>query len=192
MKLFLTFDDGASTATPKILDILGERGIKACFFVIVDNALKYPKIIRRELKEGHLIGLHGLTHKSFVDMTAFETKESLDKGMRILKEEFGIAIEYYRPPYGSVTLAGHSWAIANKIKLVLWDVWVKDYKISRCLKKSNSIINQLKENPKLDKILLLHDGFKYKPFSGCTIKLLEHALPQIDELGYEFAELTEQ
>ena len=58
-KIALTFDDGPSTAwTPTLLDGLKERGVKATFFLIGENADKNPEIVKRMAEEGHLIGNH--------------------------------------------------------------------------------------------------------------------------------------
>src|SRR5450432_666000 len=52
----LTFDDGPhATLTPKLLDLLKERNIKATFFVIGKNAAEYPDILKRTAAEGHEI-----------------------------------------------------------------------------------------------------------------------------------------
>ena len=192
MKIYISFDDGPSEGTPEILDILNKYGIKAIFFVLVENALKYPKLIRRELKEGHQIGLHGLTHKSFNDMTAWETQESMEKSMRILKSEFDLTPIYYRPPYGSVTLAGHRAAIKNNLKLMMWDIMEKDYRSSGAARKAKYIMEQLiDDKEKVDQILCMHDGFKNKPYGGCTAKILNDILPiLINEHKCEFAQFT--
>ena len=193
MKIYISFDDGPSEGTPEILDILNKYGIKAIFFVLVENALKYPKLIRRELKEGHQIGLHGLTHKSFNDMTAWETQEQMEKALRILDAEFGIQPIYYRPSYGTVTLAGHQSAIKNNLKLMMWDVMEKDYRSANPDRKIKYIMKQLLDDKeKVDQILCMHDGFKNKSYGGCTAQILNNILPiLINEHKCEFAQFTE-
>ena len=61
-RAFLTFDDGPSTITPEILDILKNENIKATFFVLGANVEKYPETIKRIYEEGHYIANHGYTH----------------------------------------------------------------------------------------------------------------------------------
>lgn len=65
-KIFLSFDDGPSVFTEKILDILKEFKAKASFFVCGKNAERYPETIKRILKEGHLIGNHTFSHSFFI------------------------------------------------------------------------------------------------------------------------------
>ena len=58
-KIAITFDDGPSPAwTPKLLDGLKERNVKATFFLIGENAENTPELVKRESEEGHLVGNH--------------------------------------------------------------------------------------------------------------------------------------
>ena len=61
-RAFLTFDDGPSSNTNQILDILNERGIKATFFVLGSNVEKKPEVVKRMYDEGHFIANHGYSH----------------------------------------------------------------------------------------------------------------------------------
>lgn len=61
-RAFLTFDDGPSSNTPPILDILKEKGIKATFFVLGSNVEKAPETVKRIYNEGHFIANHGYSH----------------------------------------------------------------------------------------------------------------------------------
>src|SRR5579883_3223255 len=62
-KVVLTFDDGPSPEwTPKILDILKEKGVHATFFIIGENGTAYPRLVQRILAEGHDLGNHTYTH----------------------------------------------------------------------------------------------------------------------------------
>jgi peptidoglycan-N-acetylglucosamine deacetylase len=59
--IYLTFDDGPSSITPKVLDILKEEEVKATFFVL-NRSDSYNYLLNRMVNEGHTIGLHGNTH----------------------------------------------------------------------------------------------------------------------------------
>ena len=57
--VYLTFDDGPiPESTPFILDTLREFGIKATFFVVGENAERYPELLKRIKEEGHSVGNH--------------------------------------------------------------------------------------------------------------------------------------
>ena len=64
-KIALTFDDGPHPSkTDKILDLLKEYQVHATFFVIGQNVAVYPKVVLREIEEGHEVGNHTYSHKS--------------------------------------------------------------------------------------------------------------------------------
>lgn len=60
--VYLTFDDGPSKLTGKVLDILQKEGIKATFFMIGEEAESHPELVKRVVKEGHSIGNHSYNH----------------------------------------------------------------------------------------------------------------------------------
>jgi len=60
----LTFDDGPNPVdTPKLLDLLREKGVKATFFGVGKRADQFPEIVRRAWEEGHLIANHTWSHR---------------------------------------------------------------------------------------------------------------------------------
>ncbi len=60
--IYLTFDDGPSSSiTPKILDILKQKNVKATFFILNYNA-QGEALVKREIAEGHTVGIHGFSH----------------------------------------------------------------------------------------------------------------------------------
>ena len=96
--VFLTFDDGPiPEITPWILDFLLAKNIKATFFCVAENVLKYPEIYQRILDEGHSVGNHSFNHNNGykTDYNSYIT--SFQKADSIIKSKL------YRPPYGKMT-----------------------------------------------------------------------------------------
>lgn len=62
-KVYLTFDDGPSSNTARILDILAEYDVKATFFVVGKEEEKYQELYKRIVDEGHTLGMHSYSHK---------------------------------------------------------------------------------------------------------------------------------
>ena len=63
----LTFDDGPSPdTTPLVLDILRASGVTATFFVLGDAVERHPDLLRRIVRDGHQIGLHGYEHRALI------------------------------------------------------------------------------------------------------------------------------
>ena len=100
--MYLTFDDGPSKATPRILDALGKRGIKATFFVVGQKAEAHPEIMKRIADEGHAIGIHSYSHSYktiYASMDAF--RQDFDATKDVIKRLTGQEPKIYRFPGGS-------------------------------------------------------------------------------------------
>src|SRR5579863_5082557 len=61
----LTFDDGPSPSTPRILDVLGCYRVSATFFQCGENVLRAPDLSQAVSEAGHEIGNHSHTHPNF-------------------------------------------------------------------------------------------------------------------------------
>lgn len=99
---YLTFDDGPSDNTDRILDILKEKGVTATFFVVGKTGEKAEKRYQRIVEEGHTLGLHSYTHKYneiYADLENF--KEDIRRLREYLFEVTGEKPWAYRFPGGS-------------------------------------------------------------------------------------------
>ena len=100
--VYLTFDDGPSTNTDEILDILKEYDVKATFFVCGKPDAKYTDRYKRIVDEGHTLGMHSFTHRySDIYESVESFKSDLDELRIFLYETTGVWSEFYRFPGGS-------------------------------------------------------------------------------------------
>ena len=100
--VYLTFDDGPSTSTDDILDILDEYNVRATFFVCGKPDAKYTDLYKRIVNEGHTLGMHSYSHKYSEIYQSLDTfKSDLDKLRIFLYETTGVWSKYYRFPGGS-------------------------------------------------------------------------------------------
>ncbi len=106
-KVYLTFDDGPSTYTDEILDILKEYDVKATFFVVGEGKAAYKDMYRRIVEEGHTLGMHSYSH---VYEDIYSSKEAFVKDVNALQdylhEMTDVYPEVYRFPGGSSNRAG--------------------------------------------------------------------------------------
>ncbi len=101
-KVYLTFDDGPSENTERILAILEEYGVKATFFVTGEQALKYPERYKAIVEGGHVIGMHSYSHRYDEIYQSVENFGSdLRELQKFLKEITGVTPTLYRFPGGS-------------------------------------------------------------------------------------------
>ena len=184
----LTFDDGPNPeATPLILDVLGEKGVKATFFVLGSHAERWPDLVRRIAHEGHQVGNHGYFHRKLQFRSPFYVARDIRLGIRAIRRAGGPAPRHFRAPHGFrspwTTPIAHSYGE----RTVGWSLGVWDSDRPGV----DEIVRRTLEGVRPGSIVLLHDGDGYNP-DGDRLQTAE-ALPQIiDELkkqGYEFATL---
>ena len=99
-QIALTFDDGPNEPyTSELLDFLKDNNVRATFFIVGEDALKYPDLVKRINKEGHLIGNHSLSHKyrNYFIQPNF-SKETI-KSQEILEDITGKKPTYQRSPW---------------------------------------------------------------------------------------------
>lgn len=101
-KVYLTFDDGPSSTTGRILDILDDYGIKATFFVTGYQAEKHPEWYKDIVDRGHTIGMHSYSH---IYKDIYSSPESffvdLDKLHDYIEKTTGVDTHYVRFPGGT-------------------------------------------------------------------------------------------
>ncbi|MEP6901354.1 MAG: polysaccharide deacetylase family protein [Actinomycetota bacterium] len=150
----LTFDDGPSPDTEKLLDVLRAAKVKATFFLLGENVEKYPEIARRIAAEGHEIGNHSFSHPIFLFCTASKTRSELAKTQEIIKKVTGVKPKLMRPPCGVRSRAYFAAAQELGLQTIQWSDTGFDWKkIS-----SEQIARNILETVQSDSIILLHDG----------------------------------
>ena len=99
----ITFDDGPSpSSTPIVLDLLARHKLQATFFVVGENAVNYPELIRKIVAEGHSIGNHSWRHDYFLMLRSQKTLgEDIRKTQQMLRQS-GVRPLLFRPPAGII------------------------------------------------------------------------------------------
>ena len=149
-EITLTFDDGPyPDTTPWILDYLDERGLKAIFFVVGEQAERYPHLMDEISRRGHRIGNHGYRHLKGWKLSVAEFKENVSRGAQVS----GSTI--FRPPYGQMGYRQYQ-AIKKDYKIVMWSVMPGDFvehvdvgkrmaKVNKSLRSKDIVV--LHDNP---------------------------------------------
>lgn len=101
-KVYLTFDDGPSSNTNRILDILAEYDVKATFFVVGKEEEEYQALYKRIVDEGHTLAMHSYSHKYNEIYQSLESYSAdLSKLQEFLYDTTGVWCRYCRFPGGS-------------------------------------------------------------------------------------------
>ena len=100
MTVALTFDDGPDARwTPKILDILKEKGVPATFFMVGENGLTERGLLNRIVDEGHEVGSHTYTHPNLATIGRTQTLFELNATQRLFQAFTGRTLKFFRAPY---------------------------------------------------------------------------------------------
>ena len=179
----LTFDDGPNaTLTPKLLDLLAARHLKATFFVIGQNAADHPDVLRRAVREGHEIGNHSWSHPNLGKMSDEAVRRELQKTEEAIVAAIGKKPTLMRPPYGSITANQKRW-IHNEFgyRIILWDVDPLDWK-----RPGPSVVTaRILKETKAGSIVLSHD------IHPPTIEAMPATFDQLMKKGFKSVTVTE-
>lgn len=190
---YLTFDDGPSENTIKILDILKQHDAKATFFVIGNCLCEENEVIlERIMKEGHSIGLHANNHvyeKFYATETSF--LEDYKVLYQILKNDYGIETSLFRLPGGSACkyMYGKGREYVSKMQERGFSCF--DWNVTGEDSVGTPTVYSIQKNVfdrvfKYEKpIVLLHDS----AIADVTVDALPGIIEKVKENGYKFATL---
>jgi peptidoglycan-N-acetylmuramic acid deacetylase len=148
--LYLTFDEGYENGyTPKILDTLKEKNVKAVFFVTMAYCKSHPELVQRMIDEGHAVGNHSVSHLSMPTLSITKMVEEVMGLHEYVKEHFGYEMHLFRPPMGEYSV--QSLAVLHNLgyKTVEWSFAYYDYDTK----------NQMEPSKAFDKVMgAAHSG----------------------------------
>jgi biofilm PGA synthesis N-glycosyltransferase PgaC len=188
--MVLTFDDGPDPAyTPRLLDILSKHEVPATFFVVGSNAVKYPEIVQREVREGHLATNHTFGHLDFDYGSAVQGEQEINQTSRVLAAATGRRSSLMRVPYAGST----DQSLRDSIKGILqaqqlgytpvaYDYDTRDWAFKADTPPDKSLFDGQ------GKILLLHDSGGDRSH---TLNYVSKLIPMAKDSGYDFVNLAQ-
>lgn len=172
----LTFDDGPDPRwTPQILDVLAEAGARATFFVIGNQARRYPALVRRANAEGHEIANHTLDHRHPWTLSAAAARRQVRDGAVALADILGYAPRLYRAPHGRQRTCMVEEAMACGETPVHWDLSAVDW---GPLGTSRRIARRL-QRVRANDVVLMHDGRNRHNRPGDLLRVLPGFLGEL-------------
>lgn len=126
--VYLTFDLGYENGyTAKILDTLKKKNAKGIFFVTMGYCEKSPEIVARIINEGHILGNHSVSYKSFPTLTVAEMKREIQGLHDYIKTEYGYEMFLFRPPMGEYSVRSLAVAQSLGYQTMNWSFAYKDW-----------------------------------------------------------------
>lgn len=174
----LTFDDGPGKYTDTLLNELDKYDARATFFMLGENAKKYPELIEKMEKIGCEIGNHSTTHANLVKLDDNGVKQEIETTQEAVAEAVGYGATVLRPPYGSVDERVKGMA---NLPVIMWSLDTLDWKKKDAAKITNYVLNYVGDGD----IVLMHDIHSFSVESALTL------IPQLIERGYQLVTVSE-
>lgn len=190
----LTFDDGPSAEnTPKLLETLKTKKVKATFFVLAIkvNEANGKAILKQTFDAGHQIALHSATHANMSTLTEAKIKEEYTTNIDAVKSSIGLSPNYARPPFGSCNAKCVNVMKELGLTVTQWNADSQDWQYAQIKAQQRLTVKNLvdiisKGNPKTDSFIALqHD---IQPFS---VDFTSEIIDSIAKLKYKFVTVAE-
>jgi len=192
LRITLTFDDGPNEPyTSQVLNILEQYGIRATFFIIGQNARRYPDTCRRIVTAGNAIGNHSYHHLKSLCLRREKTvARDIKMAHQAIYECTGLEPTLFRPPHGFRT----PWlmrAVRNLgYTVVTWDNMTTDWNAE---KSGEEIILAILGRAKPGGVIVLHDGrhTRLRYDRSHMLQALPFVIETLLERGFEFVTIPE-
>ncbi|MGH9497083.1 MAG: polysaccharide deacetylase family protein [Candidatus Sulfotelmatobacter sp.] len=178
----LTFDDGPDPVyTPKLLDLLREKDVKATFFVVGKRADQYPEVVRRAWAEGHLVGNHTWSHYPlFCFLMPRRLRAEIDRGTESIRRCCGSRPSVFRSPVG-LRHPLLAYCLENaELEYISWSLRTLDTFTANSSVLARRILNKATSGD----IILLHDHLPGG--TDAMLQALPGVIDKLRERGFEF------
>ena len=193
--MYLTFDDGPSERTAKILDILKEKDAKATFFVVGSSSQESKELLRRIVNEGHTLAMHSYSHNyKKIYASVEDYLADMYQIFTQIREETGVTPSLFRFPGGSIN--GYNGGIYQELIAEMlrrgfvpfdWNISSQDAATNK-LQPSGTLVNNVVSGAQRVQrgVVLMHDAAP----KTTTVEALGPMIDQLKNQGFELKALT--
>jgi len=195
---YLTFDDGPSSITPVILDILKQENIKATFFVLGSRVQVMPETTKRIYDEGHYLANHGYSHVySAIYSSPQAVLDEYNQCNSVIQNAIGVP-EYNSHlfrfpgglpggPYADIKMQAKELLSQNEILNIDWNALSGDTETTKPTIEFEMQRIQETVSNKNSVVILMHDA----QTKQVTAEALPEIISWLRENGYEFKNFYE-
>ena len=177
----LTFDDGPSKHTDRLLDVFATHGGKGTFFVVGNILENRSDVLQRMVAEGHEIGGHSWDHRQLTKLGNIDLINQLTGTRTKIQEITGVNATLLRPPYGSYNSTVKNTCADLGIVMVNWSLDTLDWKHKDADRIYETILSEVQDRD----IILCHD------LHGSTVDAMERVVPELLGRGYQLVTVSE-
>ena len=174
----LTYDDGPSIYTPRVLKTLKENNSVATFFVVGNRVPTYSDTVKKAHDMGCEIGNHTYEHKNLTRVSEAEVKRQITKTNRNVKKVTGQAPVIVRPTGGATNANVKQWV---GMPSIIWSIDTLDWKTRNADSTKKAVLDHVKDGD----IVLMHDLY------SATASASETIIPELVKRGYQLVTVSE-
>lgn len=174
----LTYDDGPSIYTPRVLKTLKENNAVATFFVVGNRVPTYSDTVKKAHDMGCEIGNHTYEHKNLTRVSEAEVKRQITKTNRNVKKVTGQAPVIVRPTGGATNANVKQWV---GMPSIIWSIDTLDWKTRNADSTKRAVLDHVKDGD----IVLMHDLY------SATATASETIIPELVKRGYQLVTVSE-
>jgi len=182
-RIALTFDDGPSGFTSRMLDVLEAERVPATFFVVGRNVAGREALLERMLADGHMIGNHSFNHVNLAKADRAALKQ-IDDTQAAIESATGFTPCLIRPPFGLASRELLRALSARRLTSTLWSVNPQDFRTPG----SATIRRRVLAGAKPGAIILDHDGGGDR---RQTLAAIPSIIRTLKSRGYAFVTVPE-
>ncbi len=186
-RVALTFDDGPTPGTLRLLDMLEKERVPAAFFLCGANVERHPRVAAAITAAGHEIGNHSYSHPLFAFKSARFIAGEVRRAQEVIAQAAGAAPRWFRPPYGVRWFGLRRIQREAGLRGVMWTVIGRDWKLD-----AERVARRVAQGAGPGAILCLHDGRELAaaPDISATLEAVRMLIPRLRQRGLEFATLS--
>ena len=180
-QIALTFDDGPSAVTSRVLDALEKAHAKATFFVVGERVGGYRSELQRMVADGFQIGNHTWDHAYISKIPEDELRSSISETNAAIEQACGVVPEVMRPPGGAWSDAALEVLRDMRLPAVFWNVDPRDWET----RDARSTVEHVLDRAADGRIVIVHDLY------GQTADAVEVIVPELVSRGFDMVTVSE-
>ncbi len=178
----LTFDDGPSEYTLRILRVLAQYDARATFCVQGYNVDIYPDIVKQAVAQGNEIASHTWNHPNLTEISSSRVRSQLERtNEAVARVADGYQVKVLRPPYGATNRTVRNICADMDMVIAHWQIDTLDWEHRNANKTYRNVMSKAKPGS----IVLCHDIYEN------TAVAMEMAIPELIEQGYQLVTVSE-
>lgn len=177
----LTFDDGPSIYTARILDSLEANGAAATFYMVGNRIGKYPDTVSRMAAIGCEPASHTWDHSYITKLSSSALINNLNQVDAALQSTAGVKAKTMRPPGGFINDAAKQTLAKAGLPAIFWSIDTLDWKTKNAKNTINTVLGQVQDGD----IILMHDLYEASADAAAAL------IPELIRRGYQLVTVSE-